>query len=81
MTVNNKMITQVRFEVLVVVNMETVVSWEVMPHSLVRRYHKLGGTCYIHLQVEVSTMLKMEVAGCLKILLSTYYKASHPESL
>jgi hypothetical protein len=30
MIVNNKMIIQVRIEVLVVVNMETVAFWEVM---------------------------------------------------
>jgi hypothetical protein len=40
----------VRFEVLMTLNMKSSAFWYVMPCSLVDRYQCFGRTCYLHLQ-------------------------------
>jgi hypothetical protein len=46
----------VRFNVIVAVNVEIIVVWNVASCNLVDRYHLFGGTYCLHLQ-EVKIML------------------------
>jgi hypothetical protein len=62
----------VRFEVLMVVTMNTIVFWDVIPCSIAESYQCSGGTCYLCLQ-SISCNVKKEAAGSSQTLVTFYH--------